>query len=405
MARTLLVALLLVAPLLTGCLGLGGGDDGAPENATRTSATGDPGEAVPSAVRTPRPADEDLAPVRFTDEPLEAAVTWANGTFTLAEHSWPKGIVTSIVDEYDPDRREIDLTGQVPAGIATLVEIEVNAELSEGDVDVWIEFPPEAIWAFEGHAPFGGHTYQAYTVVLGPGEPVTAVLRYDEVDPSTEFDYTLRIAITPFVDVLPPGVPVAFAMEPGDGLYVIPDGADADDEFLLWDEFEDFLGRIVLNQRKVVSVEESGEVVLLLEETAAPARLGFLARDVDHGGPAPTPRALAQEILSTEVVSGPADEELVLTFETLEPMLQTGIGWWGSTVATATEATLSGPTGPVLDASFESGELPWMGPGFFVLTDLGTKELPAGPYEARVHFEGAGPDDVNLQAYQVYFVR
>lgn len=395
--RALAVILLLTAGL-TGCLG---GEDGGMET---TGAEIDPASTDGGTGGL----DEDplKVPVGFSDEAPTHEVAWENGTFQITEHSYPKGVVTSLVDEYDPDRRQIDLTPLVPIGVPVVLTAEINAELGEGDVDIWIDAPNEEIWAASADTPYGGYSSLEVTLIHTSSDPITLNVRYDEIDDSQSFDYTLRYAAHVAPGLLPPGVPVGLEVpDAATGVQIDLVGAEDQPAVMLWDPQDTFLGRLSPTGDRLIRVLEPedprGEHVVMLAEGSGPARISLLGVEQ---APADL-RPLSQDIQTGPgIEAGPGETEVAWSFEVDQVPLQAGIFWSGSEVSQDTQASLASPAANLIGLDISGG--PWLGAGFGTITDMGAEGLTTGTYEAQISFgQTAGPSDMTANHVLVFYDR
>lgn len=395
--RALLIAALLLAGGLTGCIGSDGTDGR--EGATAANASG--AEGAPAAMPGAGSPHVNLS---FETGQAVHETRWANGSFTLAEHSFPKGVATGLIGEYDPDRREIDLADLVPQGIPVVLTAEIEAELGEGDVDIWFDVPSEEVWAATYHTPYGGYSRIETTVLRTSSEPVTLNVRYDEIDDSQGFDYTLWYSAQADPSILPAGVPVGVEVPTGaTGLemrFLSPGGGNAG---LLWDPQDAFLGR---GEQDVLTFEledESprGEYVLMAAEGASPARVTVLGTEQ-----APSGFRLLEQTFETGpgVEAVPGESEVAWTFDVRKAPLQAGVFWSASEASQGTGARLSSPQADLLELNIDGG--PWVGAGFGTTTDMGAPGLTTGTYEAQVSFDqNAGPTGMTANHVLVYYER
>lgn len=393
--RAWVLAILVLSLSLTGCLG--GGDETGTVDDSGPAARGDQGGNELEA----------LTPLRFgVDEPV-SEVRWENGTFQVAEHSYPKGVVTSQTGEYDPDRREIDVTPLIPQDVPVRLTAEVNADLGEGDLDIWFQLPQEEIWTSDFDTPYGGYSRVEMTVLHTSREPITLMLRYDEIDDSESFDYTLKYSVQAEPATLSPGVPTGIHVpEEATALRVEFGDEREDRSVLVWDPQDAFMGRFDPGDERVtlpVNASDSrGEYVVLTGEGSGPARASLIGGE-DGARPL---RALLQEIEFGQPQQAQGDgSEVSWTFQTDRVPLQAGIFWTSSEVSQNTQATLSSPAGEILGADITSD--PWIGmQGFGMITDIGDAGLIAGTYEARVAFdESAGPTPAEASHALVFYDR
>ncbi len=393
-----LAAVLLLTAGLAGCLGGEDGSAGTTGTEIESASTGGDDAGLPEA--------PPQAPVAFTDDAPTHEVAWENGTFQITEHSYPKGMVTGLAGEYDPDRRQIDLTPLVPQGRPVVLTAEINADVGEGDVDIWIDAPSEEVWAAAYDTPYGGYSSIQITLIHTSSDPITLNVRYDEIDDSQSFDYTLRYAAHSDPGLLPAGVPVGIEV-PEDAVGLRAEFTDASDgrAVAVWAPDDSFIGRFEPgDERFTLPVDETGatgEYVVMLAEGSGPARISL----VGVGETTTKLRPLGQVFeTGPGVEAGPGETEVSWTFEVDRVPLQAGLSWSASEVSQDTAASLSSPETELLGLSVSDG--PWVGAGFGILTSMGAQGLTAGTYEAHVSFgENAGPSGMNANHVLVFYDR
>lgn len=397
--RAFTLAVLLVVAGLAGCLG-GEDADGGEAGPTAPSTPGGGGDGEPGTE-----PGQSLTDLRFEIDDPVSEIVWENGTFQITDHSHP--LVNQAVHDASPDRREIDLTPLVPQGVPVVLTAEVDAEMGEGDVDIFFEIPSGEIWSGETDTPYGGYSLIEATVLHTSSDPITLVLRYDEVDDSASFDYTLRYSVSYEPGLVPDGVPVGVPVpEEATGLRVEFGDEREGRSVLVWDPQDTFLGRFDPGDERVTLPLDGeaprGEHVVLLAAGSGPAHISLAGTEQDPG----PLRALLQEIVFGQPHQAASGEsEITWSFQTDRAPLQAGIFWDSSEVSQNTRGSLASPTTELF--SMEIQDDPWIGGlGFGMLTEVGAPGLVAGSYEASVAFdENAGPSPMEATHALVFYDR
>lgn len=391
MRAWIIVAALLVSTA-AGCIGGDGGSDQlALDEAVSATGSGDELDAAGGWANLSFPAGEPVDETR-----------WENGTFHVSEHSFPKGVATGILGEYDADRRVIDVTDMVPTGVPVILQAEIHAELGRGDVDLWLTAPEGEVWASDYDTPYGGYSRIRSVIVHEAGGSLELNVRYDEIDDSESFDYTLEITSRADPAVVPPGVPVALEL-PGSGdtleltpvegfaLSDAPDGLEA----MLWGPDDTYLGRLAdAEDRTTFTVTDeaaAGEHVVMGVHDS-PAFRVQVSSATGADGPL---RPLIRSFTLGPGVETDDSPELTWTFELETAPIQVGIFTNATEVSDGLEARLIGPSETILESSI--GGL-WIGAGFGWLSPVGADGLAAGTYEATVtydHAVGGSPIEAN----------
>lgn len=317
---------------------------------------------------------------------------WENGTFHVREHSFPKGVATGIVGEYDADRRVIDVTDMVPTGVPVIFQAEIHAELGRGDVDLWLTAPEGEVWASDYDTPYGGYSRIRSVIVHETGGSLELNVRYDEIDDSESFDYTLEITSRADPSVVPPGVPVAVELPAGDTLELTPvegfalsDGPDGL-EAMLWGPDDTYLGRLTEAEDRTtftVAGEVAGGEHVVMAVHDSPAFRVQISNGTGTDAPL---RPLTQSFYLGPGVETDDSSEVTWTFELEAAPIQVGIFTNATEVSDGLEARLVGPSETILESSI--GGL-WIGAGFGWLSPVGADGLAAGTYEATVAYDNA----------------
>ncbi|MDX1611851.1 MAG: hypothetical protein R3185_05740, partial [Candidatus Thermoplasmatota archaeon] len=387
------VALLVLLAALTGCIG-GDQVETQGSDASPTANLSSEGATLPGT---------EAMPAGFLEsEPLDA-VRWENGSFHVTEHSYPKGMITGIAGEYDPDRRSFDISDMVPTGVPVTLTAEVNADLGEGDVDLWIQADPGAIWSADYDTPYGGYSRIEVTLVYTGQAPVEVVVRYDEIDDSESFDYTLSIRATHDPMVLPPGLPVELAL-PGPASTVQVEAPDADGEAaaMLFDPDDQLVERVDLSGGQatfeLAEDAQAGDYVLFITESSGLSTVTVLGAE-QPVSLTPTKQAIAYG----EPVSG-SGGQASWTFEVPRAPLQAGIFWSHEGIAGDATGSLVTPAGEALHLA-TAGHLTITG-SYGMLSDMGEAKLVAGTYEASAGFSPyAGPSEPTAMHVLVFYER
>lgn len=385
-------AWIIVAALLTstaaGCIG---GDAGSDQ-----VEAAEAGGTVTGLEATEPPTTLSFAAGGVVDE-----TRWENGTFHVSEHSFPKGVATGILGEYDADRRVIDVTDMVPTGVPVILEAEIHAELGRGDLDLWLTAPEGEVWARDYDTPYGGYSRIRSLIVHEAGGPLELNVRYDEIDDSQSFDYTLEITSRADPAVVPPGVPVALELPAGGtlGLGPVEEFALSDEpdglEAMLWGPDDTDLGRLSAadgSSTFTVADEAAGgeHVVMGVHDSPAFRIQVSSATETDA-----SLRPLTQAFTMGPGVETDESPEVTWSFELETAPIQVGVFTNATEVSDGLEVRLAGPSETILESSI--GGL-WINAGFGWLSPMGADGLTAGTYEATVtydHAVGASPIEAN----------
>lgn len=374
--------------LLSGCVG-----EGKPES----TPPGDDVETLTAV--TQDPAGNALA--RFDLDEAVHKTLWANGTYQVQEHFFPVYWVPGNAGLVPPPGiRILDISSEVPRGVPVRVIAEVNAEVTDGDVDLWINAPFNEVWSGTWDTPQGGFSRIELRFVHTTDDPVGVGLFYDEVDPSVEFPYTLRVDILAEPQLVLSAVGAAIDVPMDEAkLLVTVEETEPDSALLVWEPDFELLGRFGLKEGTTeVPIPTSGEHLLLLTQGTGDAVVS-----VEGVTEAPRLRAAQQEVV--EFVGEAPSSPVSWTFEAERAPIQMGFFGESGTVATDFTGSLSSPKGKLLDVQFEGGPWvrPFMGFGIGEWTLMGADGLVKGAYEANVAFaQAAGPDPIHYGHFIVY---
>lgn len=386
-----LLALLLVAPLLAGCIGSDPRTDGtAPAtgsteaNATRPQQGGGTGASGQGSV------------VAFEGTPF-TAVRWANGSFqthqvVVGEMEGPAGS--------DVDLDAVDVTDLVPRGVPVRLEVNLTYE-SDGFAEVDVFLRGSDLYGFEAGGEPGRRWMNATAVRLGD-DSVEVVANAERPSAGAETRYSLRIEVglAP-VDRIPEAAPVAVDVPSQARLEVVPTDPDASIAVKAWDPEDTYLGRWVAEDgaNLTLPLDAGGEHVLFANASVhlvlrapdgtpvadpSPPRLldrDFQPRDahaLPPGGPSETfgfevsrvPLSVLLFVQSGDRGSRPALAPTELAIEVRSPE--------GTVDTTGTTC------GPGCLAFTATGGLFWV-----AFSSPGNPNLTAGEYTVTVEYEGS----------------
>jgi hypothetical protein len=386
--RSLLVCLALsISFALAGCVD----GTGTPEAAPPEAAAGVPVVKDPAGNALAR---YDLA------KPV-AQTVWANGTYKAEEAFFPLGLAPAMLGLPPNGLRVADVSEFVPRNVPVRIITEVHAQVTDGDVDLWLNVPFNEVWAGTWDTPRGGYSKIETRMVHASDDPILVVLGYDELDRSTEFSYTLRIDILSeperLVDAVGASldVPVANAT-----LLVNLERAGDQPALLAWGPDGKALGRVDVKQGvNEVKLAEKGEHLLLLTEGTGDATLALQ-------GVSESPRLRPAEQEIVEFMSDTSQSSAAWSFEADRAPLQVGFFASSATVASGFSGSLTSPAGTLIE-SRASDTLPWVRPfaGFGIgeWTTMGAEGLVKGKYDFTVSFEtSAGPDPIHYGHFIVF---
>lgn len=385
-ATLLLAALLLAAPL-TGCLGLtdgDGGDDAAPTDAGQASGSGD-GDARPGSGADGSAVAGNLTPLTFGDAAGEATDTtvWANETFSPEQMCQPAGCQTGSA--FQTVTVDEELPSGLPVRLTATLSYETGPTIFATPLDMAVFSEGASFYTFESTEEAGEDRIDA--TVLGGSGPVTVQVTYRwPTGTEPEASYTLEIDIVADPAAVPGGVPVAVDLGPGDRIQATPaaaggQGSDGsvevglngpDDQRLAWASSQDGSASV-----QVPSTGAAGEHVLVVSEASAPLRLAT-------NGSSATMRALETTFESGDLTEAQPGEATEVTVDVATPPLAVGAYLTESQPlgASATEGsvTVASPEGTLIEGEF--GCSLCLSTGFFAsaVSDSGLAELTAGTY-------------------------
>lgn len=387
LATPLLAALLTLAS--AGCVS----DDAVPAATVTT-----PGDVPP-----PTLDETGSALARFDQARTVATTLWANGTYTLQEHFFPLNWAVSRAGVGPPPGlRFVDITEKIPRGVPIRITAELDAAVTDGSVQVWVEAPFEEVWAGEWELLDAGHAKAELRIVHDSDGPVKVGLFYDEADRSPEFPYTLRIDVRSDPERLMDSVGGTLDVPIDNAtLIVTPDRGGVGPEILIWDPDHHYMGRFELRTGATeIPLKDKGTHLLLLTQGSGDATLAI--KGVRQP---PLLGSATQEFETFEATASTSSIEWSFVADR-EP-IQVGFFASSGTVAMDFSGILSSPEGPLIEREFAGG--PWVRPvtgfGTWGWTEMGAPNLVAGNYDARITFEqAAGPDPIQYGHFVVYLV-
>lgn len=329
---------------------------------------------------------------------------WANGTYRVEEQGDWVGLARDLAGQPQAGLRWLDLSALVPLGVPARVVAEVDADVTRGDVDLWIDAPEEAWWAGDRDTPLGGWSRVEVTLLRTTSDPVRVGLYYDEAEPAAEFAYTLFAEVHADSDLLRPGVAAALEV-PSEGARwtVEAETLREDAALLVFDPDDAFVGRFALADGATeIALDEApaGEYVVVLSEGAARARITV-------EGIAATLRPVGWEYVEKEGTTA-ADGKMRWTFSTDRVPIQAGIFFRSGAAANDVDVRLASPDRELVAERWTGG--PWLnvdpvfGSFFGWMTDVAAEGLVAGAYEASAEF-GANAGDASAVGGFVHYVR
>lgn len=383
---TLLLAALLLAAPLTGCLGLtgGGGDEATPTDAGQASGSGD-GDARPGSSADGSTGVGNLTPLTFADAAGEAtdATVWANGSFSPEQTCRLGGCQTGSA--YQTVTLDDELPDGLPVRLTATLSYETGPTIFAEPLDLALFSEETSFYAFEDTEENGKDRIDS--TLLGGSGPVTVQVFYRwPAGSEPEASYSLQIDIVADPATVPGGVPVAVDLAPGDRLQATPVAGDGqasdggievglngpDDQRLAWGSADG--GPASLG---VPSTGAAGEHVLVVSENSAPVRLAT-------NGSSATMRALETAFESGELTEAQPGETTEVTVDVAAPPLAVGAYLTESQPlgASATEGsiTVTSPEGTLIEGEF--GCSLCLTAGYFAsaVSDSGVADLTAGTY-------------------------
>lgn len=359
-----------------------------------------------------------LAPASFGAGELVDTTLWSNGTFTIAQHGRPVGLLPGLPSEVVEPRGVVrfDVTEHVPVGLPVRLIAEVDAQVGRGDVDLWPEIPDGEWRTGRWETPFGGWSrIEIGFTHLAPG-PVAVLLAYDEMDEQAEFPYTLSVRIVADPELVVHGIVTGVTLpadptlrvelvdEPREGVTEAP-------RLMVFSPDDEYLGAFPLDESTSLDLpagSPSGEYVLLLSQ-----RSGRNARLLVGGGSA-TLRAMEQEPAMGDVVLGDAAGHVRWSTTYDRVPLLAGLMFRSPNVAMNVLVRLTGPEGVLFEDRVDDG--PWVGArlpdgssfdNWFGWDSLyGAPGLAAGAYEGEVTFDhAAGHEPVEAHSMAAFYLR
>jgi len=343
--RTLLVAALVPALALAGCVGVGGDDTG---DAAAPSATDAPTDQAPAPAGDGPAAEANRTPLAFPGDAAEATF-WANDTFGPTETCRAGGCQTG--DAY----RDVALQDHLPDGVPARVEATLTYDASQSvfasPLDLYVLTEDADVYTLEGTAEPGTDEL-AFTVLGGAGDVTLRVQYRWPNGQEPEVGYALEVDIEADPAVAPEGATAAVDLAPGDTVQAEAAGDGSailelrgpDDRRLAREAGEDGTAEVT-----VPSSAAAGEHVLLVQQDSAPLRL-------TTDGNATELRALGLEVQASDVREPTPGE--TLTFEETVDAPPTAVAAYTTEArpvgASASEGTVTveAPGGTVVDGAF-----------------------------------------------------
>ncbi|HUR69493.1 MAG TPA: hypothetical protein VM370_09620 [Candidatus Thermoplasmatota archaeon] len=387
-------------------------------------------DEAPTAVATPdadagvvvAPDGTVLSPAHFAGATAVDLTTWYNGTFTVQDLSRPVpfGPGPSDLGLVPPPFKRIDITKDVPTGVPVRIIAQVDAAITQGDVDLWPEVPDGEWRTGNWDTPRGGHSRVEVGIAHESSDPVAIVLAYDEAEPAQEFAYTLSVRIVSDPTLLVNGIVtgVTLPAEPRLSIELVGEKREREIfdriDVMAFAPDDTYLGSFPLAESGASEVafpagSPAGEYVFLLTQGGRNARILV----ADANGSAPM-RAVGQEFVNGDVVVGDASGHAKWTTDYDRVPLLVGLNFRSPNAAQNVAVKLDGPKGPLLDDAIEGG--PWMSvrlpdgtsisDGFGWDTGYGAPGLDKGTYTHEVTFTtSGGPDNVEGQSMAAFYTR
>lgn len=401
-------ALAVLALLLAGCA------DPTPGAGTAAPAATTPApDAVPEGAQ---PAPPGMVAARFADAEPRAESIWANGTLKPEQASRAPG--APIRSPLTTPLVSLDVTDLVPRGVPVILVAEVQAAMTQGDVDIFFAIPPDDFRNGAFDAPRGGFTRAEQGLVRSGQDPVLLNLVYDEAEPAAEVPYTLFASVEFDPTVVRAAFPVGVTLPPGASEVVVElVGARRDFAFdldvpnlMVWAPDDSFVGhfplREALNPIPLPSAE-GGEHVLLLSQGGRSMRLLT-------NGTVPAPlRAMPQTFHRSEphADATPQGVEWTTTYDRV-PMLA-GVVFEPTTLTPEVSVAITNAAGTLLEGTVAG---PWVHvpqvPQAGLVTRFGWDSaygvpgLAAGDHHVRVKGEGAaGIDAFQARDFAAFWSR
>lgn len=383
------VVLLVVMPVLAGCVG-SSPSDAAPANAS------DPDTAASGGGGTP-PSRSAAATLTFGSGANVSEVRWENGTYQPQETCNLTGCATG---DYE---RTVDLTELVPAGVPVVVTMNLSYDSGGvlGSTMIgWIQGSDVTFYSYDWDSPDPGEIRVRVLVHRPSSGTLSAVLQayWPQSDTEPSVDYTLRLASRADAGVVPPTVPVSAALEPGQTLTADAAG-DGPVAVRVYDPQDRYATRIAGDGQATWTVPDdapSGRYVLVPPSGSAPVGLSV------SGGNAPAMTALDATVEASEPRTYNGTGEISWSFDVEGHPLRVGVylqDAWGSTTGFGPWVT----AGPVnMEVAYPGGGsasgtfdcTPCFSIGSFgtaVASGIADEGLVPGTYTATVSSQGAAP--------------
>ena len=345
--------------------------------------------------------------------------TWANGTFS-AERAARVADQLPGAPVGEPAVVMHDLTSIVPRGVPVRIFAEVVSEMSNGDLDLFLQVPPGEWRTGNFLAPYGGSSRFEVGVVHVSSDPIQVGLAYDVIEPAQEVAYRLSIRVVADPGLLVNGI-VAGVTLPADARFEVQlegepraQGPEIESVALMVFAPDDgYLGRFPLDAGvtpiALPAGSPAGEYVLMLTQGGRNARL------LVDGAEAAPMRPLGLSWTGTDPV--PLDQEGAAswTVEHERVPLLVGLEFSSPNVARQVDFGISGPEGSVF-AAREETDVPWLA---FAMPDgtsfgnawgwdslWGAVGLVEGAYTHTVAFEtAAGAQPGSARSYAAFYAR
>jgi len=337
---------------------------------------------------------------RFGVERAVSQTIWANGTFKADESFFPLQLVPVMAGLPLKGIHTTPITDAVPKGVPVRITSEVHADVTDGDVDLWLNIPFDEMWAGTWDTPPGGYSKIETRIVHLSDDPLGVSVGYAELDHQPEFTYTLRIDVTYDPEALVDSVGATLDV-PVEGARLLVDAAAGgpDAALLVWGPDKKLVDRFALQaganeiqlaaagQHLLLLAQGSGDATLAIDGVSEPPRLGHAKQEiVDFMGESQGPK-------------------VTWSFDADRAPIQVGFFANSGTVASDFSGLLTSPKGRLIESHFTGG--PWvrpvMGFGAGEWTAMGGKNLVAGKYDFEISFsQNAGPDPIHYGHWFVF---
>jgi hypothetical protein len=388
------VLLPLLVLATAGCLGGATGEEAPAPGADGLAPAGaPPAGASPGGAWQSLQLPGSLNRVAWTEE----------GTFALQDHGAPVGHTLAMAGMPRTNRHSYDLTTDLPQGMPVRITAQVDAAMTRGDMDLWLNAGENEFWTGDWDAPRGGYTRFEAVVVRDTADPVVVVVQYDEVEPGPAVAYTLAVEVVADPSAFPVGLPYGILAPPGTLLRLsyahrdVPGPDRAPSEVLLWgpDDAPLLRASFVDGAYDLVLPEAApGEYVLAFRQGRGDVAI---QAQVPAGAEVAIRRLGATLTMGDPVVLPPGQEEVAWTFDVRQPPLLVGFFTMGEPlVSSSIGGRLVGPGGEVL-FEFAATDGPFLMPGFGADTGYGAPGVVPGAYAALAtfgHHAGQAPPQV-----------